>query len=602
MAKLGYILAFLGCIILFNSCSNRMEAHQSAPKAGALGENQEDLKKSYGAYVAGRVAHLRKNFNKAADFYIEALKDDPNNAELVGRVYMLLASKGRIDEAAKYARISQDKGDKNNFIYIILAVNEMKQGQYANAQKEMAALDGPVYSQFIVPLVSAWAIAGQEGDPESNRKAALEKLAVINKEPSFKALYHFHAGMLNDYFGNNPEAQKNYEVIVNEESTEMSFRSLQVITNFYLRTGQKDKAVALIKKYHNDRQLADMLFRLGQKVENADPEEVAIIIDNPNVGLSEALFSIAATLRQGAAGVDLAHMFISMSIYSNPKYDLAKLLLADVLENREMYAEANEVYEEIDKDSEAYYSVQLKKANNYVMLNDYKSAELLLKTLDIEGYSNYQLFLELGEVLRNNEKPREAIEYYEKAVQKLAKDDNENWLLFYAMGIAYEQDQQWGKAEKSFEKALQLSQNHYLVLNYLGYSWLKQGKNVEQAFGMIVDAYNQTPNDGHILDSLGWAFYHLGKYDQSIVYLEKAAEIEPANAVITDHLGDAYWFGGRKNEANFQWNHVLTMTDTTGEVNFDNVRRKIGGGQVVNDVPAYDQKLIEEKISGIASE
>ena len=600
MTKLAYVVFFLCGVMLFNSYANRMDISPADKPVSNWRDPQ--LKKSYGAYVAGRVAHLRKNFNAAANFYMEALKDDPTNQELINSVYLLLVSKGRVSEAAKYARISLANGDKNNFIYIILMTDDMKEKKFAEAEKDLNELSGPVYDQFIVPLLSAWTYVGREGDAEQNRKKALAKLQVLKKEPSFRAMYNFHAGMINDFYGKNDEAQKNYEVIVNEESLEMSFRSLQIITNFYLRTNQKDKAVELVKRYHDDKILADMLSRLVKNVETANPKKVKPIVVDANVGLSEALFSIASTLRQGAAGVDLAHMFISLSVYANPKYDLAKLLLADILESREMYAEANDIYDEIDKSSEAYYTVQLKKASNLVLMDDYKSAELLLKTMTLEGYNNYQLFLDLGDVLRVNGKHSEAIEYYEKALKRAGKVTSEHWVLFYAMGISYEQDNQWDKAEKSFLKALELSQNHYLVLNYLGYSWLKQGKNVEEAFGMIVEAYNQSPSDGHILDSLGWAFYRLGKYDQAVEYMEKAAEIEPANAVICEHLGDAYWLAGRKNEAGFQWNHVLVMTDDTGEVDYDLVRRKIDGEAPQNMVPKYDAKIIEEKIKEISKE
>jgi tetratricopeptide (TPR) repeat protein len=139
-------------------------------------------------------------------------------------------------------------------------------------------------------------------------------------------------------------------------------------------------------------------------------------------------------------------------------------------------------------------------------------------------------------------------------------------------------------------------------LNNLGYSWLKQGKNPEQAFEMLVDAYNQAPNDGHILDSIGWAFYRLGLYDQAITYIEKAAELEPANAVISNHLGDAYWFVGRKNEAGFQWNHVLTMKDETKEVDYDEVRNKIKGEAPQNKVPTYDKTIIANAIKEISKD
>ncbi len=599
MSKLGYIIAFLCGVTLFNSCSNHIETRNNQTSLPII---KPELKKSYGAYMAGRVAHLRKNFDKAADFYILAAKNNPKNAQLISNVYLLLVSKSRIDEAAKYARIAKANGDKNNFINIILYANDLKKKDYISAEKQLDGLKGPVYEQFIVPLLSAWTYVGREGDADSNRKLALKELEIVGKEPSFRALYNFHAGMINDYYGKTAEAQKHYEIIVNEESLEMSFRTLQVITNFYLRTNQKDKAVALADRYHDDRFLTDMLARLALNVKKANPTETKPIVTSANVGASEALFSIASTLRQGIAGLDLAHMFISLSLYANPKYDLAKLLLADIMEHREMYAEANEIYEEIDNKSEAYYTVQLKKAANYVLLSDYKSAELLLKAMDIDGYQSYQLYLDLGDVLRVNNKYSEAIEYYNQALEKIDTPSNEHWVLYYALAISYEQDKQWDKAEETFLKALELSQNHYLVLNYLGYSWLKQGKNPEQAFEMIVDAYNQAPNDGHILDSMGWAFYRLGLYDDAITYMEKAAEIEPANAVISNHLGDAYWFVGRKNEAGFQWNHVLTMKDETKEVDYDEVRNKINGVAPKNDVPTYDKSLVANAIKEISKD
>ena len=136
----------------------------------------------------------------------------------------------------------------------------------------------------------------------------------------------------------------------------------------------------------------------------------------------------------------------------------------------------------------------------------------------------------------------------------------------------------------------------------MGYSLLKHGKNTDEAFGMIVDAYNQLPNDGHITDSLGWAFYRLGKYDQAIEYLEKAAELVPSNALICDHLGDAYWFGGRKNEAIFQWNHALILEDETNEIDKDAVREKLASKKVENKVLPYTKEVIEEKISEITNE
>lgn len=594
MAKFGFFGILLISIAIFGSCSNNF-GNSRKIAVPAVQKAEEDLpQKSYGAYLAGRVAHLRRDFNKASDFYIESLKIDPNNKELVSRLYLLLVSKGRIDEAAKYAKESQANGDKNNFINIIIAVDNMKNGSYVQVAKALNKQDNPVYNEFINPLLNAWAYAGMN-EPDK----ALKELKVLEREPSFKALYHFQRGMINDYFGRNRDAQKDYEVIVKEESLEMSFRALQIISNFYLRTDQKDKAVELVSRYNDDKLLADMLNRLQKNVAKANPKNVKPVITDPNIGVAEALFSIAATMRQGPAGIDLAHMFISMAIYENPHYDLAKLLLADILESREMYKDANDVYDTISKQSEAYYTVQLKKANNLIMMQDYNGAELLLKSLALDT-ENYQLYLNLGDILRMKNEPEEAIKYYEEALKKLPQIDNQHWILYYALGISYEQAGQWNKAEKVFRKALTLSQNHYLVLNYLGYSWLRRGENVNQAFTMIVDAYNQAPNDGNINDSLGWALYRLGYYGMSIPYLEKAAEMDPSNAVISDHLGDAYWLINRKNEARFQWKHALTMKDDTGELNRKDVQDKIENGLAKKTQLNYDNKIIEEQIKLIS--
>lgn len=597
MAKFGFLGILLISIALFGSCSNNGGLKSSNSVMPVHSSDQQgSSQKSYGAYIAGRVAHLRKDFNKASDYYIQALKIDPDNKELVSRLYLLLASKGRVDEAAYYAQESLKNGDDNNFIYVILAVQDMKQGRYAEVPKDLKSLDNPIYKEFINPLLIAWSYAG-ENKPDK----ALKSLQVLKKEPSFKALYNFHAGMINDYFGRNREAQKHYEVIVEEEQLEMSFRALQIISNFYIRTEQKDKALALVGKYNDEKILGDMLKNLSSNIRAADAKSTKTIINNPNVGSAEALFSIAATLRQGAAGIDLAHMFISMAIYQNPQYDLAKILLADILESREMYADANEVYDSISKASEAYYTVQLKKANNLVMMEDYNGAELLLKSLALDS-GNYQLYLDLGDILRMKNKPEEAIKYYLQALKRLPKIESQHWALYYALGISYEQNGQWNKAEKAFKTALALSQNHYLVLNYLGYSWIKQGRNVDQAFSMIVDAYNQAPNDGNITDSLGWALYNLGYYRMATDYLEKAAEIEPSNAVISDHLGDAYWFGDRKNEARFQWKHALTMKDDSGELIRSDVKSKIENGIKKEPSLSYDKNIIEEQIKLISKE
>src|SRR5690606_33991930 len=133
------------------------------------------------------------------------------------------------------------------------------------------------------------------------------------------------------------------------------------------------------------------------------------------------------------------------------------------------------------------------------------------------------------------------------------------WTLFYFRGIAYERAKQWDKAEADLLQALALFPEQPHVLNYLGYSWVDQGMHLDEAMDMIARAVELRPNDGYIVDSLGWAHYRLGNYEEAVRELERAVELRPEDPVINDHLGDAYWKVGRRLEARFQWAHARDL-------------------------------------------
>ena len=165
----------------------------------------------------------------------------------------------------------------------------------------------------------------------------------------------------------------------------------------------------------------------------------------------------------------------------------------------------------------------------------------------------------LAELQRSAKKYVEAAATYDAAIAAVGIPQRENWTLFYFRGICYERSKQWPKAEEDFRKALELYPDQPLVLNYLGYSWVDQGLNLEEAFKMLRRAVELRPNDGYVVDSLGWAHFKLGQYAEATETLEKAITLKPADPVLNDHLGDAYWRVDRPIEAHFQWNHARDM-------------------------------------------
>jgi Flp pilus assembly protein TadD len=138
--------------------------------------------------------------------------------------------------------------------------------------------------------------------------------------------------------------------------------------------------------------------------------------------------------------------------------------------------------------------------------------------------------------------------------------------LFYDRGVALERAGQWDRAETDLKHALELKPEQPLVLNYLGYSWIDRGENLEEGLKMIEKAVELRPDDGYIVDSLGWAHYRMGDYAGAVEQLEKALELVPQDPTINDHLGDAYWQSGRLSEARYQWQRALQFGPQENEI------------------------------------
>ena len=140
------------------------------------------------------------------------------------------------------------------------------------------------------------------------------------------------------------------------------------------------------------------------------------------------------------------------------------------------------------------------------------------------------------------------------------KDDDRRLVqIYYARGVSLERSNRWNEAERDFRQALKLNPERADVLNYLGYTFVDKGINLEEAVSMLEKARALRPLDGMIADSVGWAYYKLGRYQEAARTLEEAVQLAPGASDINDHLGDAYWRIGRKIDARFQWQHALAL-------------------------------------------
>ena len=282
------------------------------------------------------------------------------------------------------------------------------------------------------------------------------------------------------------------------------------------------------------------------------------LVANAQAGAAEALYGLGASLgRRG--GEDLGLVYLQLALYLAPNHPLALLSLADLYESVKKPELAIKIYERIPANSPLHRNAAIQMAANLDSIEKTDDAKQRLQKLLKEHPDDLEAIMALGNILRGHKKFAECADVYSKGVATIANPEKANWVIFYFRGICNGAPRAWDKAEADLKQALKLYPEQPHVLNYLGYSWIDQGINLDDGMKMIKRAVEQRPDDGYIVDSLGWAYYRIGNYEDAVKNLERAIDLKPEDPTINDHLGDAYWRIGRTLEAHFQWSHARDL-------------------------------------------
>jgi Flp pilus assembly protein TadD len=238
---------------------------------------------------------------------------------------------------------------------------------------------------------------------------------------------------------------------------------------------------------------------------------------------------------------------------------MALLSLADLYEGVKKPELAIKIYERVPAASPMRRNAEIQRALDLDSLDRTDEAKAILEKLVAENSTDLEAVTALGNVQRGRKQFAECADAYSKGIDSIKTSEKPNWVIYYFRGICFERSKQWPKAELDMKTALELSPDQPLVLNYLGYSWIDQGVHLDDGMKMIQRAVEQRADDGYIVDSLGWAYYRIGNYEEAVKHLERAVELKPEDPTINDHLGDAYFRIGRVLEARFQWSHARDL-------------------------------------------
>ncbi|MBI5263103.1 MAG: tetratricopeptide repeat protein [Bradyrhizobium sp.] len=550
---------------------------------------RNDLKSltTAGSYLAARHASVERDAASAAKFYRSALRNDPKNNELLDRAFISSVADGDIDEAVKLAERILAVDKSNRVARLVVGVHDLKLKKYAAAQTNInQSIRGPI-TDLVATLLSAWAVSGA-GDAKT-AVANIDKLAGPEWYPIFKDL---HAGMILELAGKEKDAGVRFERAYKLDD------SMLRITEAYGRwlSRNKDSASAATVYESFDKKLArHPLIQEGLREIRAG-KKVPPLAESAQAGAAEALYGIGAALtRRG--GEDLALVYLQLALHLQPSHPLALLSLADLYESVKRPSMAIKVYERVPASSPLKRNAQIQLATDLDSADRGEEAIKILKNVIAEDPKDLEAIMALGNIERGRKKFADCGPTYSKGIAILPpNNDKANSVWYYYRGICEERSKQWNLAEADMKKALELQPEQPHVLNYLGYSWIDQGINLDEGMKMIKRAVEQRPDDGYIVDSLGWAYYRLGNYEEAVKHLERAIDLKPEDPTINDHLGDAYWRVGRTLEAKFQWSHARDLKPEPEEL--PKIQAKIDNGLPEDNSPAAAASNEKKKEDG----
>lgn len=540
---------------------------------------EDDRARMLGDYLSGSYARYLSDPKAQSQFFQDAFSLAPDDKHL-GRLALYSALFSSDQALAKETARRLYKTDKTeSMARTVLAVDAFSKGRSARVRKYASDPTSDFTMGLAMKIIMGW----NQVD-EGKYEAARQTFRSLTETGYFEALGTLQIAKLEARLGNIEAAEATFDLVEASGVAPLEYRLAR--TRFEHDTGQTNAAIERLEVMVADNSAAEIgpagtylkrlkagknLPKLSEKAEAAR-------------ALTDPVFAFFVSNKS----IDGAETFLRFARWIDPDFDRSAIWLAGLLEDNypnmsaDKRAELIGLYETVDPASPYYVNARLGTANQFFDQDRDDEAIQILEDL-AESHPSYFTREALGRARFFRQNWEEALPFYTDLVETLTEEElKANPEPLRLRGIIYERLDRWDEAEADFLRVLDYAPDDADTLNYLGYTWVDRGENLIRAFEMIERAVELEPDSGAITDSLGWAHYKLGQYQEAKTYLEKAVVLTPYSATIIDHLGDVYWRLGRKREATFQWQRALEYDPSEEEV--ESIQAKLDAG--VNAVPA----------------
>ncbi|MFN2306428.1 MAG: tetratricopeptide repeat protein [Paracoccaceae bacterium] len=501
-----------------------------------------------GAYLAARQAAAANDYQSAAGYFTKALMSDPQNPFLMEGAMASYLSLGAMDQAVPIARSMRETGIESQIAHLALLGHDAASDNWDAIFNSLE--EGHEVSPLVDGLVQGWAALGQG----AMDRAVVNFDSVIEAE-GMRGYGLYHKALALALVGDFEAAEETFRAL--NDRGAFSARAAIAHAQVLSQLDRNDEARDILTAAFNVDQ-APLVRDITSRLE-ADESVPFDIVDSPRAGVAEVMFMIVNVLQDDTPDGYVLH-YARLAEYLDPSHTEALIVTAALLERLGRYDLAGEAFARVPKEDPAYQAAEIGRIDVLYRADRLEAASEAAQALARDFPDTWGVQDKLGDILRVAEDMEGARAAYTRALDLIDADNGPGRVsLYFARAITSHTLDDWPEAEADFRAALEIMPSNAGVLNYLGYSLVERGENLDEALDMIERAAAAQPDNGAIIDSLGWVLFKLGDYEEAVGYMEHAVTLEAVDPIVNDHLGDVYWAVGRKTEAHFQWKRALSF-------------------------------------------
>jgi Flp pilus assembly protein TadD len=487
-------------------------------------------------YVDARLAEIGNKDSLALTRYLDLFKTRSDSPVLADRLFTTALRNGDMQSALRAVRAQELRNAASPEAPLLLYADALKRKDWAMARVAAAELQAKSNFAFMTPILLAWTNVGQGKAPalEGGKADQLFEYYAIDQK------IYLHLAM-----GNMGIAK---EQLLDLTSNDGAFiRDLVIrITPIFAAKGDQVFATRIITN------LVEKSYVTGLTQKQQTP---AVSYIRPEEAIAALHTRLASALLE-QKNPDQALYFARIANWLAPDSDPARLVLAQALVAANIMDNAQTILVQIT-DKSPYATRAISERIKLLSAgNDYRAAIALAQSAKEARNGASNMTLLLAQTLEDAGELKAAIAIYQTLVSEAdtaIAPPKQRALYRLLLATVEDKNGDWNSARKHLEMAKTLDPQNAYILNYLGYTLLQRGEEIEHALGLVKMAFQLTPDSIAITDSLGWGYALSGQSSLAVPLLEKAVKAAGNDLAINEHMGDAYWLSGRFIDARYAW-------------------------------------------------